>query len=489
MRVLMDEEVGEGSNLTLTLQPTGIKINKSMRTANGMHKRWEWFLSCYVVMRMPDERTHLETCPAPRVCHYVPFHVPNPRAQQWMKVPHRTRRILRNSLTKCFPAVPLQPGISSEEESPAFVPVVMTDDEDSADGDENMWECKKAPPGLESSVCSELYKSSREPNAEAHMQINVKPRIVNGSIKKMDEVYSQTNKVILNNSQYYQLAQDPEKSSTEHYVNNMQVDDIFSTSVMDCSSSIIPPPPSSPPMIVSLGLNLTLESITRYQTKPKNMYTFLCAQEFRRDEYSWHYKNVHSDIHGGLNGWLEHRCPLAHYGCMYSLRRFYPITKGATVIHNDTLESFGVKPYVPFDINSTHVNNLLPLCELPFEVLRHICRFLDSFSLCNLALTCRRLREVCCSLLEERGLVVQQWRRCLVGSTVSWSIAHKRWFFSTAFTPVREWGFEAGEHMSNHLKSCICFERNMDSKPYFHIFGNEPDPSLHAKLTGSSRDA
>jgi len=47
------------------------------------------------------------------------------------------------------------------------------------------------------------------------------------------------------------------------------------------------------------------------------------------------------------------------------------------------------------------------------------------FSLCNLALTCRRLREVCCSLLEERGLVVQQWKKRHIGSRVTWSIAYK----------------------------------------------------------------
>lgn len=437
---------------------------------------------CPVMLIRYQRAQHLETCPASVVictmewnrwpiCSqdrqmHVPFHVPNPRAKEgqldialalrdqrmlneWMKVPHRTRRVLRNSLTKCFPAVPLHSGSSNEGESP-----VVSDDD-------NLWECKKAPPGLESSVCSELYKSSRETK---HCETKV-ASVLNGK------------NVILNDNQCSTV-----------YFNNTKLGDIF------CSNSIIPPPPSSPPMIVSLGLDLTLESITRYQTKPKNMYTFLCAQEFRRDEYSWHYKNVHSDIHGGLNGWLEHRCPLAHYGCMYSLRRFYPIMKGATVIHNDTLESFGVRPYVPYDISqlkksawnsNTRLLQPLLLCELPFEVLRHICRFLDSFSLCNLALTCRRLREVCCSLLEERGLVVLQWRRRLTGSKVTWSITHKRWFFSTAFTPVKEWGFEAGEHMSNHLRSCICFERNVDSKPYFHIFGCEPDPSLHAKLTAS----
>ncbi|XP_069693934.1 F-box only protein 30-like [Periplaneta americana] len=584
---------------------------------------------CPVTLIRHQRARHLETCPASvvictmewnrwPVCSqerqmHVPFHVPNPRAKEgqldialalrdqrmlneWMKVPRRTRRVLRNSLTKCFPAVPLQSWPSSE----GFVPVVAPSSV--AEEDEMMWDCKKAPPGLQSSVCSELYKVTRgnldecttdsliHITAKSHTsQYNGSPDLVNsetstveessingveytnrspsthlnGILRQQTEIgtcqssYTQANKRILNNSQSdtsvglnmesnlncLEMTEENKENMPDNlnvfessyneeqnghfsvcFVNNTQVSEIFSASMTDHASSIIPPPPSSPPMIVSLGLDLTLESITRYQTKPKNMYTFLCAQEFRRDEYSWHYKNVHSDIHGGLNGWLEHRCPLAHYGCMYSLRRFYPMVKGSTVIHNDTLESFGVKPFVPYEIpvlkrcpkftsavqsttkkahnfpgfnvqNSEDMQDWslissqhLALCQLPFEVLRHVCRFLDSFSLCNLALTCRRLREVCCSLLEERGLVVQQWKKRYIGSKVSWTIAYKRWFFSTAFTPVRQWGFEEEDHMSNHLRSCVCFERNVESKPYFHIFGCEPDPSLHAKLVANNRE-
>lgn len=225
-----------------------------------------------------------------------------------------------------------------------------------------------------------------------------------------------------------------------HFVNNTQVSEVISSSMTDNVRSITPPPPYSPPAVVSLGLDLTLETITRYQSKPNDMYTFLCGQEFRRDEYSWHYKNVHNDIHGGLNGWLEHRCPLAHYGCMYSLRRFYPTVKGATVIHNETLESFGVKPFVPYDIpvlnrcskvtksvvqsvshkkpnnfSGLQLQNLentqdwsvissqpVVLCQLPFEVLRHVCRFLDSFryvyskfGYIRMAVVCMQRPKVC----------------------------------------------------------------------------------------------
>jgi hypothetical protein len=349
--------------------------------------------------------------------------------------------------------------------------------------------------GLQSSVCGELYRVTRDNVSDSSMdclaQITSKsrsvenngpqefissgnsnthensvsgmeygdilpPSLLNGSFKNQtdynvaensQDTYPQTNNLLLKSAhsefpaldripgsdvQYFELTQgtsdtlsnsfDTTESACDeqnegfrvHVLNNTQ----GSEKIADDIWSITPSsPPHSSPVIVSLGLDLTLETTTRYHSKPSGMYTFLCGQEFRRDEYSWHYKNVHNDIHGGLNGWLEHRCPLAHYGCMYSLRRFYPTVKGAAVIHNDTLESFGVKPFVPYDIpvlnhcskvtksisqstsynksnsvSGLHVRNTedsqdwsvillqpLALCQLPFEVLRHICRFLDSF--------------------------------------------------------------------------------------------------------------
>lgn len=289
--------------------------------------------------------------------------------------------------------------------------------------------------------------------AEYHNRLP--PALLTGNLKNQTDqnvgenshdLCVETNKLIMNNGQsesaplsltprssssvqYFELTQainlNPTKSICGeqigcfivHFVNNAQVTEVISSFMTDNVRSVTPPPPYNPPAVVSLGLDLTLETITRYQSKPNGIYTFLCGQEFRRDEYSWHYKNVHNDIHCGLNGWLEHRCPLAHYGCMYSLRRFYPTVKGATVIHNDTLESFGVKPFVPYDIpvlnrcskvtksvvqsvsdkkpnnfsglqlqNSENTQDWsvissqpVGLCQLPFEVLRHVCRFLDSF--------------------------------------------------------------------------------------------------------------
>ena len=61
------------------------------------------------------------------------------------------------------------------------------------------------------------------------------------------------------------------------------------------------------------------------------------------------------------------------------------------------------------------------LSELPVELLRYLTRFLDGFTMCNLAMTSKMLRQVCCSMLEERGMVVLQWEK----RHGHWDIAYK----------------------------------------------------------------
>ncbi|XP_035680282.1 F-box only protein 30-like [Branchiostoma floridae] len=210
----------------------------------------------------------------------------------------------------------------------------------------------------------------------------------------------------------------------------------------------------------TLVLDLVLESITRYQNKPRTMYTFVCGQEFRRDEYPSHFQNVHNDIHGGLNGWIEQRCPLAIYGCTHSRRRLYPHKKNGTIIFHQHLESFGIRPLIDesviespepsdseSDDNSCGVVGKVEtgdrrkrrkwrdrLSTLPFEILQHIALCLDSFSLCNFSMVSKLTREVCYSILEDRGIVVQQWEKRRYKTLFTWQISHQKWYFSTAFT-------------------------------------------------------
>ncbi|XP_071752263.1 F-box only protein 30a [Centroberyx gerrardi] len=239
---------------------------------------------------------------------------------------------------------------------------------------------------------------------------------------------------------------------------NTMVGDIASASACDHAS----PQLSNPSPFHTLRLDLVLECVARYQTKQRSMFTFVCGQLFRRDEFSSHFKNVHGDIHAGLNGWMEHRCPLAYYGCTYSQRRFCPSVQGSRIIHDRHLGSFGVQPGLPLRIGDNLPKNTCRfgsqcdhLSSLPFELLQHVASFLDGFSLCQLSRVSRTMRDVCASLLQMRGMVVLLWekKRRADGSS-SWQITDKVWRFSTAFGTVNEWKFANIASMADHLKKC-----------------------------------
>ncbi|XP_013909178.1 PREDICTED: F-box only protein 30 [Thamnophis sirtalis] len=236
---------------------------------------------------------------------------------------------------------------------------------------------------------------------------------------------------------------------------NTMVGEIASASACDHAN----PQLSNPSPFQTLGLDLVLECVTRYQTK-RSMFTFVCGQLFRRNEFSSHFKNVHGDIHAGLNGWMEQRCPLAYYGCTYSQRRFCPSTQGAKIIHDRHLRSFGVQPSISTVLSEPdkrcclglHSDNL---SNLPFEVLQHIAGFLDGFSLCQLSQVSRLMRDVCGSLLQARGMVILLWeKRIYSDGSFSWQIKEKVWRFSTAFCTVNEWKFADIVSMADHLKKC-----------------------------------
>ncbi|XP_040015843.2 F-box only protein 30 [Gasterosteus aculeatus] len=244
-------------------------------------------------------------------------------------------------------------------------------------------------------------------------------------------------------------------------VTSTRVGEIASASACDHAAPQLSYP--SPFRTLRLGLVLEapeVDAVPHNRYLPPNpryqhMFPFVCGQSLRRDQFSSHFTNVHGDIHAGLNGWLEHRCPLAYYGCTFSQQRFYPSTKGAKVVHDRHLRSFGIQPCprakFPSDFQSDQISGL------PIEIFWHIAGFLDSFSLCQLSLVSRTMREVCASLLQTRGIVELQWeRRRRPGALgiVSWEIKNRVWRFSTAFSPVLSWGFTDLPSMSNHLKKC-----------------------------------
>lgn len=159
------------------------------------------------------------------------------------------------------------------------------------------------------------------------------------------------------------------------------------------NSKGVPEPPPMPKNLFQpqLWLDVRLETVTRLQTKPGQMYTFVCAQEFRRDEFAGHSKNVHDDIIGGINNWLEHRCPLSVYGCGFSHRRMFPGSSRETVIFSPAVESFGITSRQPCQLKKaattltkakTKKNSCrepATLIDLPYELLLDIVMYLDSF--------------------------------------------------------------------------------------------------------------
>jgi len=124
------------------------------------------------------------------------------------------------------------------------------------------------------------------------------------------------------------------------------------------------------------------------------------------------------------------------------------MSKGSRVVYSSIVESFGVE-HPPSTYPRNEDNELL-LSDLPFEVIRTIATYLDSFSLCHFSLTCRLMRDVARSLLASRGIVITQWEKVLNG----WSHSSYRWRFSVALDPIEKWGYEDDQHLSNHIKKC-----------------------------------
>ena len=134
-----------------------------------------------------------------------------------------------------------------------------------------------------------------------------------------------------------------------------------------------------------------------------------------------------------------------------------------TLIFSPAVESFGIQ-VIPECIKNKLIatqslksnnhrirNTPTSLVDLPLEILIEIVEYLDSFSICNLAVTSVYLRQVCCSLLDAKGCVALQWER----NRQKWSVAYKRWFFSTSIGPVENWTFAKSEAaISEHMKNC-----------------------------------
>ncbi|XP_015232244.1 PREDICTED: F-box only protein 30-like [Cyprinodon variegatus] len=187
----------------------------------------------------------------------------------------------------------------------------------------------------------------------------------------------------------------------------------------------------------------------------------VCGQSLRRDQFSSHYRNIHCDFHPNFCDRIESRCPLAMYGCRFSQQRLYPSAQGARVVYHKQLKAFVIQPCI--SLTSPIGSRPDQFSGLPIEILWHIAGFLDSFSLCQLSLVSRTMREVCASLLPSRGIVELQWERGHFPGRphdFRWQVKNKVWKFSPSVTPVHSWGFLDVPSVSDHMNKCPFFSKS-----------------------------
>lgn len=225
---------------------------------------------------------------------------------------------------------------------------------------------------------------------------------------------------------------------------------------------------------LKLHVDLDTEAVTLRHNKSTSTFTFLCGHFFRRDEFASHFKNVHLDIQSSLSGWFEQRCPLAYLGCTFSQRRLQPSTQRAKVSYNQDLSIFTLTPEVPASLMSdsqtgppkARIKYEDSLNNLPFEVLCHIASYLDSFTLSQLALVSRLFRDICATLLQERGMVGFKWRKKSYSHGGTRWKPTKVWEFSTLFSKVDNWCISDTPSMAEHLKHCPFYQTELKTEPF-----------------------
>lgn len=169
-----------------------------------------------------------------------------------------------------------------------------------------------------------------------------------------------------------------------------------------------------------LYMHIQTESVTRRHNRTSSAFSYMCGCFLRRGEYQSHFRNVHSDIQSSLSGWFQQRCPLAYLGCTFTQTRFHPAGQQATLKFCQDFNTFVLQPEVPsvlckgrkaFNPQRSPEHTLDCLSSLPLEILQQIATYLDSFTLSQLSQVSHLMRDVCATLLQERGMVSLKWEK------------------------------------------------------------------------------
>ena len=383
------------------------------------------------------------------------------------KTPVRTRKILRNPLNQQYPAVPVYtPNQASGDMESSTSDTSLFSDDDTG----TPWDLSQSPPGLQHAVRNQLIGASKQATESLTKALDY----VTGKqgLKRLSELAKQ------------ESLREAQQKAAE---NKLSGDNDFGAKNIDALSinSNVPYDQGSASegedeldvyikekkLFEVLGVDLSMNFISSYYVKPPKMFTFLCGQEFRRDEYPWHIKNFHTDIQCNIDNWFEQRCPLSYAGCTFSFQRFKPKSPKGFITHNSVLQSIGLRhdqelEEVDMSVKGTTVQDDdirtevgrkrlreatpeihtshncestvhvipryksvsrevsphptiferqesldCPLTSLPFEILQKIAVHLDGFSICNLSMTCHLMQNVCCSLLDQKGIVSLVWEK------------------------------------------------------------------------------
>lgn len=213
-------------------------------------------------------------------------------------------------------------------------------------------------------------------------------------------------------------------------------------------------------------------------TPSEHFYRLQCEQLMRRDQIADHYALQHVCLVGES---LTLFCPLRVYGCDYFVNRLVAdlssgsdLAAGSRVClrHHVSL----VDAHVAYCVStgaSCHGNAAAadtPLTSLPDEPLLTILSLLDSCSLRQVALTCRRFRSLCASIVHSRGMAVIEWQRptppvgdgesrWLRESQVRWRFSRHCETTSTQFRVV-------SAHMADHLSMCQFRQANIQTERF-----------------------
>ncbi|MED6233028.1 hypothetical protein ATANTOWER_005885 [Ataeniobius toweri] len=224
-----------------------------------------------------------------------------------------------------------------------------------------------------------------------------------------------------------------------------------------------------------LYFDVETESVTRRHNKMSSAFSYMCGHSFRRDEYQSHFRNAHCDIQASLGGWYQQRCPLAYLGCTFSQIRFHPAGQQATIKYCQDVSALVFQPHIPATLGDggkswsprrSAAQDFNGLSSLPLEILQHIAGYLDSFTLLQLSQVSHLMRDVCATLLQERGMVLLEWKKKTYShGGSSWKSRKKIWRFSSLFSAVDRWSFSNVPSMSEHLKSCTFYQREERREP------------------------